>query len=109
MGERVVVSQKTPDEKVLARAERVLRDGGVMVMPTDSVYGIGCAATPANPGLERIFEIKRRERSQTLPWLLGDVGDLSVYGEAIPDWAQRLASALWPGALTLVGTNSGLP
>ena len=71
-------------------------------MPTDSVYGIGCAATPNNPGHGRIFGIKRRDLSQTLPWLIADAGDLMRYAAELTPAAVALATAFWPGALTLV-------
>ncbi len=102
VGEVLRVSQDDPDADALATAAHVLREGGVLVMPTDSVYGIGCAATAANPAHERIFAIKRRDRAQTLPWLVADVEDLHAYGTDVPAWADRLARELWPGALTLV-------
>lgn len=102
MGQRVAVDQDAPSEEVLALAGRVLAEGGVVVLPTDSVYGIGCAAVPGSAAHERIFEIKCRDRSQTLPWLMADPVDLARYGRAIGTWAQRLAEGLWPGALTLV-------
>lgn len=107
MGERLDVDQSRPDEGVLRRATGVLGDGGVVVMPTDSVYGIGCAATEGNPGHRRIFEIKRRDPRQTLPWLVADVSDLDRYGSAVPSWAHALAARWWPGALTLVVSASG--
>lgn len=96
------VDQVSPRKDVLDTAARVLRDGGVVVMPTDSVYGIGCAATANNPAHERIFAIKRRDRAQTLPWLIADVDDLRAYGRNVPTWMLALARELWPGALTLV-------
>lgn len=96
------VDQDTPDRDVLLRAADVLKDGGVLVMPTDSVYGIGCAALPDNPAHERIFEIKRRDRAQTLPWLVASPDDVARYGADVPEWAFELARAFWPGALTLV-------
>lgn len=102
MGAVVRVDQSNPKQATLREAAHVLRSGGVLVMPTDSVYGIGCAATPSNPGHERIFAIKRRERTQTLPWLIADPADLAAYGRDIPAWMQRLADDLWPGALTIV-------
>ncbi len=102
MGRVLLVDQDCPQRDVLHEAERVLVAGGVLVMPTDSVYGIGCAATPANPAHERIFEIKRRDRAQTLPWLIADPSDLSVYGTDLPPYAIELAVRFWPGALTLV-------
>lgn len=98
----VAVDQNNPQHDVLHRAAKVLREGGVLVMPTDSVYGIGCVAMPKNPGHERIFEIKQRNRAQTLPWLIADPEDLDAYGMNVPSWMRRLAVELWPGALTLV-------
>ena len=102
MGRVLLVDQDCPQRDVLHEAERMLVAGGVLVMPTDSVYGIGCAATPGNPGHGRIFDIKLRDRAQTLPWLVADPSDLSTYGAGLPDYAIRLAVSFWPGALTLV-------
>ncbi|MDO4807118.1 MAG: L-threonylcarbamoyladenylate synthase [Coriobacteriales bacterium] len=102
MGSVVAVDQNDPQDNVLSEAARVLREGGVLVMPTDSVYGIGCVATPHNPAHERIFSIKQRNRKQTLPWLVADPSDVLTYGRDVPVWMERLAHELWPGALTLV-------
>ena len=102
MGVVLRVNQNEPSYEVRTRATRVLRDDGVLVMPTDSVYGIGCMATEGNPAHERIFQIKRRDRAQTLPWLIGSSTDLNVLGRRVPRWMHLLADELWPGALTLV-------
>ncbi len=104
----VPVDQASPSSDVLREAERVLLAGGVLVMPTDSVYGIGCAAMPGNPGHERIFQIKERDRAQTLPWLVADADDLERFGRELPGWAFALAGEFWPGALTLVVRASEL-
>ena len=102
MGERLSASQEHPDPSVVERAAGVLRAGGVIVTPTDSVYGLACAAVPGNPAHRRIFEMKRRDATQTLPWFVADAADLSRYGDDVPAWAHALARAFWPGALTLV-------
>ena len=102
MGRLLMVDQNNPDRAVIDQAVATLAFGGVLVMPTDSVYGIGCAAQPNNTALERIFFIKRRDRSQTLPWLIADAGDLMRYAENLTPAAVALATAFWPGALTLV-------
>ena len=94
--------QDSPEPRLVARVAETLRAGGVAVLPTDSVYGICCAAAPGNPAHARIFEVKRRDRAQTLPWFIADAADLDVYGADVPDWARRLAERHWPGALTLV-------
>lgn len=102
MGEVLRVDQASPSPEVVARAAEVLRSGGVLVTPTDSVYGICCAAMPANPAHARIFDIKRRDRAQTLPWFVASPEDLLAYGRDVPAWAERLVARFWPGALTLV-------
>ena len=102
MGRTMKVDQAAPSREAVSEGARVLAHGGVLVMPTDSVYGIGCAALAGNPAHGRIFQIKRRDRTQTLPWLVADAADLERFGANVPAWALRAASALWPGALTLV-------
>lgn len=102
MGAVIAVDQADPAREVVDRACDVLMGEGVLVMPTDSVYGIGCLTSPANPAYARIFEIKHRDRAQTLPWLVADEGDLDRYGRDVPGFARRLAAAFWSGALTLV-------
>ena len=101
--ERIVrASQDEVDGEVVRRAAHVLLAGGVVVVPTDSVYGLCCTATPDNPAHRRIFEIKRRDLAQTLPWFVADPSGLDRYGRDVPEWAHRLAKKYWPGALTLV-------
>ena len=107
MGTVISVDQNRPTQDVIDRACDVLVGEGVLVMPTDSVYGIGCLASPANPALWRIFDIKHRDRTQTLPWLVADEEDLVRYGRDVPASARRLAAAFWPGALTLVVEAAG--
>ena len=102
MGSVIQVNQDSPARSAVDEAVAVLAFGGVLVMPTDSVYGIGCAATADNPAHRRIFEIKQRDLSQTLPWLVADAGDLARYGKDVPAYAVELAVRYWPGALTLV-------
>ncbi len=106
MGEYIKVDQMNPDASVVSLAVESARRGGVLIMPTDSVYGIGAAATLQNPGHKRIFEIKQRPSTQTLPWLVGSKSDLQKYAHITHNWANKLADVYWPGALTLVVTAS---
>ncbi|MFP5341462.1 MAG: L-threonylcarbamoyladenylate synthase [Candidatus Limnocylindria bacterium] len=83
-----------------ARAIEVLRDGGVVAIPTDTVYGIAVAlATPG--GIERLFEVKRRPPEKGIALLLDSVEQATELGIVGPA-AEALASACWPGGLTLV-------
>ncbi len=104
--ERVVVLRVDPDAPAPRRAVETLRAGGVVVYPTDTVYGLGCDAT--NPAaVRRVFEIKGRPPDQPVPVLLGDVReafDLAEVGEG----ARRLMRRFWPGPLTLVLRSRGV-
>ena len=102
MGRVVKLHPKAPEVDRIDLASECLRRGGVVVFPTDSVYGIGCLARPGNPAHRRIFEIKQRPASMKLPWLVEGVDDLLRFGADVPDWATELAEKHWPGALTLV-------
>ncbi len=81
-------------------AVEAVRAGGLIVLPTDTVYGIGCA--PSDPeAIDRLFEAKRRPRSLVLPVLVADVAAAERLA-LMDDRARRLAERFWPGALTLV-------
>lgn len=80
----------------------ILQAGGVAVFPTDTVYGIAQAVASNPQGPRRLFSIKRRPPSKTVPWLVAGPADLELYGSSVPPWAFCLAERLWPGGLTLV-------
>ena len=84
MGRVMQVSQDSPTPEALDAATKVLEAGGVIVSPTDSVYGLVCAATPNNPAHQRIFEIKNRPATQTLPLFVADPEDLPRYAASVP-------------------------
>ena len=99
---RCVVDQERPSAQAVELGERALVAHGVVIVPTDSVYGLAAACTPGNPGHERIFEIKGRDRSQTLPLLVANDDALDVFGRDVRPWARELVRRFWPGALTIV-------
>ncbi|HYK94554.1 MAG TPA: L-threonylcarbamoyladenylate synthase [Candidatus Dormibacteraeota bacterium] len=81
-------------------AVRVLAAGGIVAVPTDTVYGIAVAlATPG--GIERLFAAKSRPPDKAIALLLADVEQASDIG-VLSGSATRLARAFWPGGLTLV-------
>jgi len=91
----------TDHPEAIERAVSVLRRGGLVAFPTDTVYGVGAIAF--NPqAVARIYEVKGRPRSKAIPLLLTDAADLPLVAESIPPLAERLAERFWPGPLTLV-------
>ena len=79
----------------------VLARDGVVIVPTDTVYG-AAASFESSSGVERLFELKRRPRSVALPVLIDSVEQITSLGVEWPHLAQRLAASFWPGALTIV-------
>ena len=85
----------------LAAVLEALRAGKAAVIPTDTVYGLAISPLhAASPSM--LNELKGRPSDKPVAWLLADGEGLDVYGEDVPDAAQVLARAFWPGALTLV-------
>lgn len=85
----------------LAQAVAVLRSGGLVAFPTDTVYGVGAHAyLPA--AVARLYAAKVRPEGKAIPLLLGDAADIERVSRNLPPLTQRLTNAFWPGALTLV-------
>jgi release factor glutamine methyltransferase len=95
------IDPENPSAEVINLAATVLRDGGIVVFPTETVYGIGAAAHSCF-GPHEIFDIKVRPLEKPLPWLVEDEDALDIYGVEVPEYAHKLAKAFWPGALSLV-------
>ena len=88
------------DPSGYAEAARVLRGGGIVALPTDTVYGIGVSLdTPR--GIDRLFEAKRRPPDLAIMLLL-DAPDQARAVGAWPPAATALAEAFWPGGVTIV-------
>jgi L-threonylcarbamoyladenylate synthase len=95
------IDSESPNAEVINLAATVLRDGGLVVFPTETVYGIGALAD-SKFGAQEIFEVKVRPLDKPLPWLVENEDALDIYGVGVPDYAHVLARAFWPGPLTLV-------
>ena len=95
------IDPENPSAEVINLAATVLRDGGIVVFPTETVYGIGAAAHSCF-GPHEIFDIKVRPLEKHLPWLVENEDALDIYGVEVPEYAHSLAKAFWPGALSLV-------
>ena len=93
-------------QQAIQQALETLRAGGVILYPTDTVWGIGCDAT--NPeAVARIYEIKRREDSKSLVLLASDMDMIARYVKEIPEMAIQLVEVndkpmtiIYPGAVT---------
>lgn len=95
------VDAERPDPQAIAEAAAVIRRGGLVVFPTETVYGLGADALDAD-AVGRIFAAKERPPTDPLIVHLAHVGQLSQVAADVPPEARRLALAFWAGPLTLV-------
>lgn len=100
-----------PHPLAIRDAATVLQAGGLALVPTETVYGVGVSVAAyagsqdmpdETTGYARIFSLKQRDVRQTVPWLVAGVDALDRFGVDVPPQTYRLARAFWPGALTLI-------
>jgi L-threonylcarbamoyladenylate synthase len=86
---------------VLDEAVRILRAGGLVAFPTETVYGLGADATNER-AVRRIFAVKGRPSGHPLIVHLHDAGQAEAWAAEVPETARKLGAAFWPGPLTIV-------
>jgi L-threonylcarbamoyladenylate synthase len=87
--------------EALARAAEVLRSGGLVAFPTETVYGLGADAANTD-AIKKIYAAKGRPRNHPLIVHLGSASQVSDWAIDVPVAAARLGQRFWPGALTLI-------
>lgn len=93
----------------IPRALEILKEGRLVVLPTDTVYGVGTLAFNGK-AVESIYAAKDRPIEKAIPVLIGDLEHLEKVAIDISDSARRLAARFWPGPLTiLVPKRADLP
>jgi len=94
-------SSKSDINSQVEQATEVLKAGGIIAFPTDTVYGLGADIYNAK-AVERIFEVKQRSKSMALPVLLGEIEQISEVAASVSEIAHLYIRHFWPGGLTLV-------
>ena len=79
----------------------VIMSGGVVAVPTDTVYGIACSVNNS-AAIQSLYKIKIRESIKAIPVLIADLNQLDQVATSLNDYAIKLALSFWPGALTLI-------
>ncbi len=95
------IDPNVPDPGIIARAADIITEGGVLVFPTQSLYGLGVNAFDDN-AINRIFEIKERPPEKPLLVLINDIPELDSLVRETPPPARRIMETFWPGSVTLV-------
>ncbi len=88
--------------RALDECAGVLEAGGVAVLPTDTVYGVGLLVRAHPSGPDALFRIKRRPAAKKIPLLIPSIDALYEYGACVSDAARVLAQGFWPGGMTLI-------
>lgn len=100
-----IFNAKTQKENGTQYAGRVIRSGGLVAFPTETVYGLGANGLDGE-AVERIFEAKGRPQDNPLILHVAKKSDVKELWNHVPDDAKRLMDAFWPGPLTLIFVKS---
>ena len=100
-GQSVTHVLPASEPAALAQAVAILRSGGLVCFPTDTVYGVAAHAYLPQ-AVEHLYVVKERARDKAIPLLLGDIEDVEQVARDVPDLAYRLMALFWPGGLTIV-------
>ena len=106
----IQVHNKTPDTRTIRRAAETLAAGGLIIYPTDTVYGLGCSAADKN-AIERIHLIKRQRQDRPFSFVCSDLKHISEYAH-VSNAAFKTMKHLIPGPYTFIlpaASMRGLP
>ena len=88
-------------KRKIKKAAEVIKNNGTVIFPTETVYGLGANAL-SEDAVKKIFIAKGRPSDNPLIVHISDFNDIYNFVEEVPDNAQKLAKAYWPGPMTLV-------
>jgi L-threonylcarbamoyladenylate synthase len=101
MTEIILIDPVHPSPQLIDTAATVIKKGGVIIYPTETLYGLG-----ANPldteAMKKLYAIKGRDKAKPIPFLIKDQEMLATLVEEIPPIGRQLMERYWPGALTLI-------
>jgi len=98
---RVFVDPGAPQRDAIQEAAKWIRTGGVVAIPTDTLYGLACDPFRAD-AVSRLFAVKGRAAGQALPLIAADAAQVAEHLGTLPPLGARLAEQFWPGPLTLI-------
>ena len=88
------------NDEGIRKSVEIIENGGVIIFPTDTVYGIGCNPYDAN-AVKKIYEIKSREKIKSLPVLASSIQIVKQIS-IIDEFTEKIIKKYWPGPLTLI-------
>jgi len=95
------INPRRPQAQVIQQAVLILKQGGTVILPTDTVYGLTVMATNKK-AIQKVYKIKGRKKNLPLPIFCSSVSQVKKIVEEINPSAKKLIKTFWPGKLTLV-------
>ncbi|MFM7201418.1 MAG: L-threonylcarbamoyladenylate synthase [Myxococcota bacterium] len=95
------VHPDNPQERLIRQVVKVLEAGGVIIYPTDTVYGFGCDLENRK-AIERLYQLKQADRKKPMSIICPDLSQLSAYCASLPTSSYRVIKRLTPGAYTFI-------
>ena len=99
--EVIKIDQNNMDTEALERAAAIIRDGGLVAFPTETVYGLGADALSAEAS-KKIYAAKGRPSDNPLIVHVAEFSDMEKIAQEMPEEASKLADTFWPGPLTMI-------
>ena len=100
------INQQNPQQRLISKVVDVLKNGGVVVYPTDTYYGIGCDIMNKK-AIERIYQIKQRNKSKPFSFICSSLKNISLYAK-VSNYAYKTMRRLLPGPYTFILEGSKL-
>jgi len=94
------IHSQNPQQRHISHAVEILKNGGIIIYPTDTVYGIGCSVYDTR-AIERIYQIKRQDQHKPFSFVCSDLSHISEYAK-VSNTAFRLMKQLIPGPYTFI-------
>ena len=96
----LIIMKVDCNDEGIRKSVEIIENGGVIIFPTDTVYGIGCNPYDAN-AVKKIYEIKSREKIKSLPVLASSI-EIVKQISIIDEFTENIIKKYWPGPLTLI-------
>jgi tRNA threonylcarbamoyl adenosine modification protein (Sua5/YciO/YrdC/YwlC family) len=100
------INQQNPQQRLIMKVVDILKNGGVVVYPTDTYYGIGCDIMNKK-AIERIYQIKKRNKSKPFSFICSSLKNISLYAK-VSNYAYKTMKRLLPGPYTFILEGSKL-
>jgi len=94
------VHTKNPEPRIIRRAAELLAGGGIIIYPTDTIYGLGCSVTDKN-AIERIHLVKRQRADKPFSFVCSDLTHISEYAQ-VSNAAFKIMKHMIPGPYTFI-------